>query len=98
MASSQTLHLVSRYAHGYSTDENLEEENRTQNLNFLSVWKCIPGEISGITSKVAICLYYLKDTGSLSMTVNTFGVHTSTASKVIRNVFSYNPQVWSKIC
>ena len=38
--------------------------------------------------KVAICLYYLKDTGSLSMTVNTFGVHTSTASKVIREVCS----------
>ena len=38
--------------------------------------------------KVDICLYYLKDTGSLSMTANTFGVHTSTASKIIREVCS----------
>ena len=38
--------------------------------------------------KVGICLYYLKDTGSLSMTANTFAVHTSTASKVIREVCS----------
>ncbi|XP_057299347.1 putative nuclease HARBI1 [Hydractinia symbiolongicarpus] len=36
--------------------------------------------------KVAVTLYYLKDTGSLSMTANTFGLHISTVSKVIRDV------------
>ena len=38
--------------------------------------------------KVAITLYYLKDTGSLSMTANTFGIHISTVSKVIKEVCS----------
>ena len=36
--------------------------------------------------KLAITLYYLKDTGSLRMTANTFGIHISTASKTIHNV------------
>lgn len=36
--------------------------------------------------KVAITLYYLKDTGSLSMTANSFGVAICTASAVIRQV------------
>ena len=38
--------------------------------------------------KVGITLYYLKDTGSLSMTANTFGIHISTVSKIIKEVCS----------
>ena len=33
--------------------------------------------------KVAIAMYYLKDTGSLTMTANAFGLHISTVSKLI---------------
>ncbi|CAB4040179.1 Hypothetical predicted protein, partial [Paramuricea clavata] len=33
--------------------------------------------------KLANTLYYLKDTGSLWMTANTFGVHQCTATKII---------------
>ena len=36
--------------------------------------------------KVAITLYYLKDTGSLGMTTNTFGIAVCTASAVIISV------------
>ena len=36
--------------------------------------------------KLAITLYYLKDTGSLWMTANTFGVHQCTCSKTIVDV------------
>ncbi len=36
--------------------------------------------------KVAIALYYLKDTGSLTMTANAFGLHICTVSKVINEV------------
>lgn len=36
--------------------------------------------------KLAVCLYYLKDTGSIWMTANTFGIHQSTVSKVIIEV------------
>ena len=32
--------------------------------------------------RLAIALYYLKDTGSLWMTANAFGIHVSTASKI----------------
>ena len=38
--------------------------------------------------KVGITLYYLKDTGSLSMTANTFGISICTVSKIIREVCS----------
>ena len=38
--------------------------------------------------KLAITLYYLKDTGSLWMTANTFGIHQSTVTKVITEVCS----------
>ena len=37
-------------------------------------------------NKLAVTLYYLKDTGSLNMTGNTFGLHPSTVSKVIHQV------------
>ena len=36
--------------------------------------------------KLAITLYYLKDTGSLRMTANTFGIHVCTVSKTIHDV------------
>ena len=35
---------------------------------------------------LAVILYFLKDTGSLTMTANTFGIHQSTTSKVIMEV------------
>ncbi|XP_028405233.1 uncharacterized protein LOC114527736 [Dendronephthya gigantea] len=40
------------------------------------------------TKKVGIALYYLKDTGSLSMTANAFNVSICTVSKIIREVCS----------
>ena len=36
--------------------------------------------------KIAIVLYFLKDTGSIWVTANTFGVHQCTVSKVIKEV------------
>ena len=36
--------------------------------------------------KLAVTLYYLKDTGSLWMTANTFGLHQCTVSKTINEV------------
>ena len=36
--------------------------------------------------KLAMTLYYLKDTGTLRMTANSFGMHVSTASKIIHEV------------
>ena len=36
--------------------------------------------------KVALTLYYVKDTGSMWMTVNTFGIHQCTVSKVVLEV------------
>ena len=38
--------------------------------------------------KLAITLYYLKGTGLLWMTANTFGIHQSTVTKVITEVCS----------
>ena len=32
--------------------------------------------------RITVCLYYLKDTGSMWMTANTFGLHQSTVSKI----------------
>ena len=37
--------------------------------------------------KLAVILYFLKDTRSLTMTANTFGIHQSTTSKVIMEVY-----------
>ena len=37
--------------------------------------------------KVAITLYYLKDTGSIMMTANTFGIARCTACKVVIQLF-----------
>ena len=39
-----------------------------------------------IEKRIALTLYYLKDTGSLGMTANSFGVAICTASKVIAEV------------
>ena len=39
-----------------------------------------------VEKKVALTLYYLKDTGSMWMTANTFGIHQSTVSKVVFEV------------
>ena len=36
--------------------------------------------------KIALILYYLKDTGSLGMTVNTFGIAICTTAKIIYDV------------
>ena len=39
-----------------------------------------------VEKKVAVALYYLKDTGSMWMTANTFGIHQCTVSKVVFEV------------
>jgi len=39
-----------------------------------------------VEKKVALTLNYLKDTGSMWMTANTFGIHQSTVSKVVLEV------------
>lgn len=39
-----------------------------------------------VEKKVAAVLYFLKDTGSMTMTSNTFGVHRSTLTKAITEV------------
>ena len=39
-----------------------------------------------LEKRVAVVLYYLKDTGSIWMTANTFGIHQCTVSKVILQV------------
>ena len=39
-----------------------------------------------VEKKVAFTLYYLKDTGSMWMTANTFGIHQCTVSKVVLEV------------
>ncbi|XP_065678198.1 uncharacterized protein LOC136093174 [Hydra vulgaris] len=39
-----------------------------------------------IEKRIACCLYYLKDTGSLWMTANSFGIHQCTVSKVVLEV------------
>ena len=36
-----------------------------------------------LIKKLAVCLYYLKDAGSIWMTANTFGIHQSTVSKTM---------------
>lgn len=39
-----------------------------------------------VEKKLAVALYYLKDTGSLAMTANTFGIAICTTSRVIFQV------------
>ena len=39
-----------------------------------------------VEKKVALTLYYLKDTGSMWMTANTFGIHQSRVPKVVLEV------------
>ena len=48
---------------------------RTPNYHFLSAER-----------KLAVTLYYLKDTGSMQMTANTFGIATSTLSHFIYQI------------
>ena len=36
--------------------------------------------------RLAVCLYYLKDTATLKMTANTFGISVPTTSKCVKNV------------
>ena len=50
-------------------------KTNTPNHRFLSTEK-----------KLAVTLYYLKDTGSLWMTANTFGIHQCTVTKTIAEV------------
>ena len=40
-----------------------------------------------VEKKVAVALYYLKDTGSMWMTANTFGIHQCTVSRVVLEGF-----------
>ena len=39
-----------------------------------------------VEKKVAAILYFLKDTRSMTMTANTFGIHSRTLSKVVKEV------------
>ena len=39
-----------------------------------------------VEKKVAVALYYLKDTGSLGMTANTFGIAINTVGSVVVEV------------
>ncbi|XP_028416187.1 putative nuclease HARBI1 [Dendronephthya gigantea] len=39
-----------------------------------------------VEKKVAVTLYYLKDTGTIWMTANTFGIHQCTVSKIVLQV------------
>ena len=57
----------------------LETKPNCPNCRFLSAEK-----------KLAITLCYLKDTGSLGMTANTFGIHYCTVSKTIVEVCKAN--------
>ena len=41
-----------------------------------------------VQKKVAAVLYFLKDTGSMNMTTNTFGLHQCTLTKVVKDVCS----------
>ena len=36
--------------------------------------------------KLAVCLYYLKDTGSMWMTANAFGIHQTTVSQIVFDI------------
>ncbi|XP_057293071.1 putative nuclease HARBI1 [Hydractinia symbiolongicarpus] len=53
----------------------LTPESNTPNHRALSLEK-----------KVAVVLYFLKDTGSIWMTANSFGIHQCTVSKVVKEV------------
>lgn len=48
--------------------------------------RCPNYRAMSVEKKVATALYYLKDTGSLWMTANTFGIHQCTVSKVVDEV------------
>lgn len=39
-----------------------------------------------VEEEAALTMYYLKDTGSIWMTANTFGIHQCTVSKVVFEV------------
>ena len=41
-----------------------------------------------VENNVAAVLYFLKDTRSMTMTANTFGIHQCTLSKIVKEVCS----------
>lgn len=41
-----------------------------------------------VEKKVAVMLYYLKDTGTIWMTANTFGIHQCTVYRIVLQVYS----------
>ena len=49
--------------------------------NFATNWTAV-----SVEKKVALTLYFLKDTGSIRMTANSFGVATPTVSKTVNEV------------
>ena len=55
-------------------------------------WRMIPGD-----KKWAITLYFLKDTGSLLMTANIFGIALSNASKIIHEVCKAITTSWFEV-
>ena len=82
---------------GKLSDEEWQRNFRLSRTEFFKLEKEIRRYISPDSSspnyraisakkKLAITLYYLKDTGSLRMTANTFGIHVCTASKTIHDV------------
>ena len=82
---------------GKLSDEEWQRNFRLSRTEFFELEKEIRRYISPDSSspnyraisakkKLAITLYYLKDTGSLRMTANTFGIHVCTASKTIHDV------------
>ena len=51
-----------------------------------------------VEKKVAAVLYFLKYTGSVTITANTFGIHQCTLSKVVKEVCSVIvPYIISKL-
>ena len=42
--------------------------------------------VPAVAKRVALTLYFLKDTEFITMTANTFGLHQSTVSKVVMEV------------
>lgn len=82
---------------GKLSDEEWQRNFRVSRTAFFELEKELRPYISpipispnyrAITSekKLAITLYYLKDTGSPRMTANTFGIHVCTDSKTIHDV------------
>ena len=84
---------------GVTTDEEFKANFRLDRTSFYALVEELKPRLSPIarsfnprtlcaTIKVALTLYYLKDTGSLRMVANQFGIAKSTASLTIRQVCS----------